>query len=366
MSDIFSPGSGDNPVTSRSGWKTGGFTLALTLAVLFAIYGAWWSIAATQVKLGLDLVLGQLAAQGGEYGYGTVRKAGFPFSVRVEVASPFIKSRRWEWRVEKLNVSAKPWSIEQINLDLSGNHEGVAVLGGHVETYTFVAERLKSKFTIDDEISNPRNKLISGPKRVRLQALESQGAGLSLRLLGRRQTFSLGDFNLEMDQGRKDIMDWGVRLRDLRIPQEIRAPLGPRLQHLDIKGQLVGELSGESLITALSSWRDRGGKLNVKMLDASYPPLRITGTGSLTLDSDLQPAGEITTRSRGVMETVDALVHAGLIRNLDSVATKLALMAFSKTPDGGGERYLDLPLTLESHTLFAGPFKILRLRPIQW
>jgi len=366
MSDSFSSGSGDNSVTPRSSWKVGGVALALILAALFGIYGAWWSIAATQVKLGLDLVLSQLAAQGGEYGYRAVRKSGFPFSVRVEVAAPFIKSGRWVWRVDKLIVSAQPWSIGQINLDLSGNHEGVAVLGGQVEAYTFAADRLKWKFTLDDEISIPGYNMISGHNRIRVRALESQGAGLSLRLQGKKQTFSLGDFNLEMDQGSRALMDWGVRLRDLRIPQEMRAPLGPRLHHLDIKGQLAGVLSGESLIAALSSWRDGGGKLNVKMLDASYPPLRITGAGSLTLDSGLQPVGAIETRSRGVMETVDALVHAGLIKGLDSVAAKLALMAFSKTPDGGGERYLDLPLTLENRTLFAGSFKILRLRPIQW
>ena len=324
---------------------------AVLMITVSAVYGAWWSIVVAETEAAIENWIGQRRSQGWKINFDRLVTAGFPFAVRIKIDEPRVAVGPWQWRSEGLNITGTPWSLAEVKFDLSGSHGGQVVLDGSLETFTLRADALNGTAALKDG---------------RLQGLQSKGEGLHLRLEGRNQIFSLAEFEIKGEQQDPVTLDWGLRMRALQLPMSLHIPLGPRLQYLDAKGQLAGSLSGDTLKAALSAWRDRGGRLTVTMLDMNYMPLRIAGDGTFALDSALQPVGVFSSRARGVMKTVDTLVDTGLIKSMESVATKLVLAALSKTPEGGGERYLDLPLTLENRTLSAGPFKLLRFHPVRW
>jgi len=315
------------------------------------IYGAWWSIVATETEVAIENWIGQRRSEGWKIDFGHLSTDGFPFTVHIKITKPRVIAGSWQWRGDGLNITGKPWSLAEVKFDLSGSHSGQVVVDGNLETFMLQAGALDGTASL---------------KNGRLQGLQSKGEGLHLRLEERDQEFSLAELEVKGEQQDPATLNWGLRIRSLQLPMSLQIPLGPHLRHLDAKGQLAGRFSGDTLKGALSNWRDAGGILNVTMLDMNYMPLRVTGDGTFALDSALQPVGVFSSRARGVMKTVDSLVASGLIKSIESLTTKLVLAALSKTPEGGGERYLELPLTLENRILSAGPFKLLRFRPIRW
>ena len=340
-----------DPVVSR---LVRGRTALIAVAIMIVVsgmYGAWWSIVAAETETAIENWIDQRRSEGWKIDFDQLSTDGFPFAVHIRVTKPHVTAGSWQWRGDDLNITGTPWSLGAVKFDLSGSHRGQMVVDENLETFTLQADALDGTATL---------------KNGYLQGLQSKGEGLHLRLEGRDQDFSLAELEAEGEQQDPVTLNWGLRIRSLQLPKSLHVPLGPRLQHLDAKGQLAGRLSGDTLKGILSNWRDGGGRLNVTMLDMNYMPLRVAGDGTFALDSALQPVGVFFSRARGVMKTVDTLVDSGLIKSMESLATKLVLAALSKTPEGGGERYLELPLTLENRTLSAGPFKLLRFRPIRW
>ncbi len=328
-----------------------GISIIAMLLALLGGYAIWWWIAVTQTEVAIDNWIAERRTEGWQVSYKNRQTDGFPFSIRVEIALPQVQNGVWAWQGEKLELSGKPWSLTEVDFDLGGLHKGQVLMGGQAEPFTLAAANFGGYVRLDEG---------------RAQGIVAEGVNLKLHLEARDQTFTLSAFEMNVEQRNPKQTDWRMRLRDLRVPQTLRAPLGSRLQHVDAKGQFDEVLGGGSLKEALSSWRDRGGKLKVQALDVGYSSLRLAGEGTVALDSRLQPTAAFATRARGVMATIDSLAETGLIKGRDSLAAKLVLGALSKTPDGGGERYLDLDLTLENRTLSAGPFKLLRLKPVRW
>jgi hypothetical protein len=71
-------------------------------------------------------------------------------------------------------------------------------------------------------------------------------------------------------------------------------------------------------------------------------------------------------KADGVFETVDALYNQGLIPIRTSFATKIALGVLSKKSVDGEMSYLNMALTLQDRTLYAGTVKLLKIDPVRW
>ena len=54
------------------------------------------------------------------------------------------------------------------------------------------------------------------------------------------------------------------------------------------------------------------------------------------------------------------------MRRRDAVTAKLVLGALARTPEGGGPPTLNLAITVQDRTLFAGPVALARLPAIDW
>lgn len=326
----------------------------LTLVAFFigaAIYGAWWATVANEVEISVENWIKQRRTEGIKVGYDGIKTEGFPFSVQVTVTNPSAQSELWNWQSEKLGLFIKPWMLNEAGIDLSGGHIGQITMNGASKKFSLTAEKLDLKTTLS-----------SG----QVTAIDFKGKGLKGRFGRLQQSFSLAEYTAQFYQASESLIDWNMRLRDIRVPETLRAPMGPRIQRLEGKGQLEGLIAGDNIKEAFTRWRDQGGKLDITALDIGYLPLTLSGSGTLALDLYMQPIGAFAIRAKGAMDSVDTLVEAGLIKGSSSFAAKLVLAALSKTPKGGGDRYIDLPLTLQERTLTAGPFEVIKFDAINW
>jgi hypothetical protein len=332
-------------------WQKLTGAIVIVITVIIGSYGVFWLVVANTVEDQIDVWVKHRQLDGTAVTYEGLRREGFPGAIRFTLDRPSTTSPAWEWRGDSAEITVKPWSLTNIQVNLSGNHQGMVVANHVEEPFTVTADNLRADIRLKDGVA---------------RTLSSTGDGLKLQYGKNAETLSLAEHNISIVPGPEAMVNWALRLRDLRVPQSLRPPMGHRVQHFDAKGQLEGPITGNTLVEALSYWRDQGGKLDVTSLDIGYAPLNVSGNGTFALDSDMQPIGAFTIQAKGVMQSVDRLVEAGLIKGLNSLATKLVLATLTKTPPGGGERYLELPLTLQDRLLTAGPFDLVKFRPIHW
>ena len=105
--------------------------------------------------------------------------------------------------------------------------------------------------------------------------------------------------------------------------------------------------------TSLQSLRIRWGSL---LVDAS---------GTLALDSALQPEGAFSAMITGQGRAVDVAVMTGALKPDQASAAKEVLALLPK-PTDSEQSAITLPLTLQNDQLFLGPAKIASVPPIPW
>jgi hypothetical protein len=133
----------------------------------------------------------------------------------------------------------------------------------------------------------------------------------------------------------------------------------------DVTATQVTGLQGRPLAQELERWRKAGGTLDILMLSGTKGPRRIEAKGSLTLDEEHRPAGELNVSAAGL---------DGLIGNVTGNRTGGALLGAllgqnprAQAKNDGQPRLAPLPpLNLNNGFLAMGPFVIphVRLQPL--
>jgi len=82
----------------------------------------------------------------------------------------------------------------------------------------------------------------------------------------------------------------------------------------------------------------------------------------MTLDQALRPQAALTAQVAGYGEALDAFAAAGAMRPSDAALAKTFLNIMAKTISG--RRVIEIPLTAQDGTLFAGPLPLVKLKPV--
>ncbi|MBT3989465.1 MAG: DUF2125 domain-containing protein [Rhodospirillaceae bacterium] len=348
---------------------------AIVIAMTAVLYTIYWFVVATNMKEAMSDWIADRARQGVVASYQKIDVSGFPFKFKVVLTEPKLQTKdlfgashqdlggeKWLWQGGQASAEMKPWNFRQFTVDLSGAHDVTFEdKGGR---YRFVGEAQKffmaTKIYADGwperfqmnfagvNFSEQNSKAIIAAKSgsinsERLRPGEAAGYGNA-----KTKTYSLKAY-----------------LEEVRLPNFLNLPLGLNVQKLSTELSVIGHLQPSITVQNLAKWRDRGGIIEIELLDATYGTLKTHATGTLALDKNLQPLAAMSANFQGFFPAINKLKNAGYIRSGDAAMAKLVLGVLSRR-DNGGKRIISLPLTLQDGQFSAGPVPLMAVPAIDW
>ena len=328
------------------------FALVAVLLAGAAI-SAYWFWSADQLRQRIALWTEQQRERGYEISYRGPAITGFPLKLEANFTEPVIASPRgWRWRGPAVSGSAALWDPFTIAIGLSGDHS---------------LERSKPKDRVDATIEQAlgvvhlgsNGQIEHGTAETGPVILKSQRN----RFSAGRSTWRLGPLSPGSGDRPQQLIFAG-EIEELVLPEKKAGPLGPSVAHLAVDGILAGPIPDGNQQQMLKRWRDAGGVLELGRVELDWGPLGLDGKGTLSLDQKFRPLGTFTARLRGMMQTLDRLIAAGLLKPGQAVPAKIALLAMGGKKDENGEKVIVLPITLQDGQLYLGPAPLMKISPV--
>jgi hypothetical protein len=319
------------------------------LLVLIGGYALWWHSLTVRLRGDLDHWVAERAAAGWKISTGAVAVGGFPLHVVMTLAAPGVEDPTGNaWQGPPLTVFLPLLSPRHPHLEAPGQH--VFTVNG-LDPIAMSAAQASADLVIDEHGL--------GEASVDLGTASAKALRVD-RLSLQLQRLAAGKVE-------HDVSSWGLRLAldNLALPDDPRLLFGSLLPAARLEARLQGSLSGGSLRQVLTAWRDDGGTVEVDSLSVAWPPLALSGKGTLALDRDLQPILASSCNIRGLFEAIDALTRSGVVRPKDAGMVKLVFGLMMK-PDKDGTQALSVPVTIQNRILSIGPAKLFELPVISF
>ncbi len=338
----------------------------LGLALLaFGGLAAYWFWAANQVEAAIALWTGEQRARGFEIDYRGPELGGFPIRLAVAFSEPRIAAPQgWRWSGAAIAGQAAFWNPLLLRLDLPLEQTLSAAWRGQRRDLTLNAAAARGLVHLSRE-----GWLEAATVEMEGVVLSEAGGGtLSAEMLRYRLT--------RRPPTLEGVDDWTLLVsgetRGIVLPDGIRSPFGARIENLAfdaaviglIPGLVPGGVPGGEPGAALARWRDTGGQVEIQDLEIAWGPLKVTASGTATLDQRLRPEGVFTARIRGLPKILDALAGQGLIEPGVALALKLTAIALATRKDADGRPEVELPITLQDGLFYLGPAALFRLAPV--
>jgi len=350
------------PKASRLGARISFWSFALFLIAVAGATGSWF--------LGADLVRERVTAIartsvgiGGSFVTTGITVTGFPFTFDAEISGVRVTGRTprglWEWRADRVKAQISPWRAGGVTFDLAGTHKLRFRIGRQPLDLDITAAEAPGKF-IEARDGAPRIFEVTPRKLVIREAVTGQrmdADAASVQLFGyaRKKTKSS-----ESSAGL--LLD----LSDVTLPKTADKLLGRKLKRFATEIQVLGDLPLPLERPRLTRWRKDGGVLEIKNLDLTWGPAKLSGNGTLSLDEALQPEAALAAQITGHQKTVDALVAAGVVQERVARGVKLVLDMMARRADPGTEAVIRLPLSIQNRVIYVGPARLARLPLIRW
>jgi hypothetical protein len=329
-----------------------GLAIAVLLFAVFGAYSAYWFIAAGRLEDGLGLWAQSLRRQNLDLSWKALRVGGFPLTLRVELSEARLRNGAaapaTELRMLLLSGSARPWNFRVWHLDapdgLSAIAGSVATLRAHAATGS-VAIGAEGGATLWLDLIEP-----AADAGVHLAARD---AYLWLILPSHPpQTHTERAVGIALD------------VRELTLPA-VPVPFRNPVDEITLGATVMGAIPAAPPRRAAAAWRDSGGTLELDHLALRWGALRVTGSGTVALDPDLQPIGGFSGAIEGYEELLTALVAGGRLRAGDARLARLGLAMLAKAgPDGRPE--IATSFTIQNGEMYLGPAKLGKAPRIVW
>jgi hypothetical protein len=333
-----------------------GLAAAVLLVAIFAAYGAFWFVVAWRLEDGVAQFAGSLRAQNLDLSWRAIRIGGFPFGFRVDLSEARLRGSatppNGDLRVPLLSGSARPWNFRRWQLTASDGVSATANLAGGVVA-TLSVRRATGSATVAEEGGGTLWLNLSEPAvdaGVRLAARDADLWGILPP--HPPQTHTERAVGIALDA------------RGLSLPT-VPAPFKNPVDEISFGVTVMGAIPPAPIRQAAAAWRDSGGTLELDQLALRWGSLRVTGSGTVALDPDLQPIGGFSGAVEGYDELLRALVAGGRMRPGDARLAQLALgMLAKRGADGRPE--IATSFTIQNGEMFLGPVKLGAAPRIVW
>lgn len=338
------------------------WVFALFLATVAGVTGLWFTGAA-QVREQIATTGRTIAGDSGIFTVQTLDITGFPFSFEARLKGITISGKAargpWEWRADKAIVHLAPWRGRNARFELAGTHK----LRFHAGRVPMDVELTTTSAPGEVQIGGADAPLLIKLAPTMIKAREVTTGS---RFAADKASLQLFLYPKGKIRNADPAAGLIMELSGVDLPKQLGKYLAPKLTRLTTEIQILSNLPVPVGRRSLARWREEGGSLEVKNLALEWGPVKIDGSGTLTLDKGLQPEASFAARITGFEETADALVAAGLIRAQEAQGIKLllSLMARRTSPGKGAE--IRVPITIQDRAIFVGPARLTRMPQIRW
>jgi hypothetical protein len=158
-----------------------------------------------------------------------------------------------------------------------------------------------------------------------------------------------------------------LRATDILLPPSGKWPLGRRVSLFSGEAALSGRMPPiDSLARRVAAWRDSGGAVKAQRVTLTWGRLNLSGNGTFSLDSSLQPTATGTARVVDPSDTLSSLVARGVINRRTAFAANAVLALMEHAPEGGGAPVVEIPLSIQDRTVSVASIPLARLPAIVW
>ncbi len=291
-------------------------------------------------------------AEGYRFENATPRTSGFPSRIELRL-DDFAMTAPDGWRWEPPAVQGEASLLAPFEMRLNGPGEhGVVTPDGR--RLTLAAESADGRLAFD-----PERGLDRGNLRLGGIALAGLPAG---RVSAEFLETTVGPRRQEGNGPATTVFT--TEARGLTLPPDADTPFGRRIERLELRGRLEGDLPAGQDAQALQAWRAAGGGVDVDHLRVVWPPLTMSGEGRLSLDPELRPQGRLDMAVQGLEAAMDRLAEAGVLDAKTAGYVKLAVVALGRQDSEHGKTTVQVPVTLRDGRLYLGPVPLLKLSPV--
>lgn len=148
-----------------------------------------------------------------------------------------------------------------------------------------------------------------------------------------------------------------AELRGVVVPSP-PPPFGNTIDDVRLGAAVLGPVPDASLADALAGWRQAGGTLKLEHCELAWDRLDVAGSGTISLDTDLQPSGSVSLRVAGYDQLLTALSVAGVMKAEDVTPMKIGLAMIGPA--------ISTFFTVKDGDMFLGPANLGKAPTIAW
>ncbi len=297
-------------------------------------------------------------------GIETLRKRGYtvdykslatsrnPFLLSVTLDSPTIKDPHnlYQLTGPQIVISAYPWNYKTIKVTLEGLHS--LELPSLTNTHLAQSQLTGAQCTLR---LNSSHKASSAHLKIDHIDLIAGTAQLPL---------SIHEVDVNAENLTEPLLSKGnIRFKALGVDDLLKISQ----QNDPFEFQMSYTFQGvphRSKAKTLKEWRDEKGMFKIDTLRASWGTLEINANGTIALDDQMRPMGDLGTTLVGYDDALSIIVQAGYVKAKDSQAASFALNLLGGE-NAQGQKQITIPLTMEDGRLFLGPVKLLKLEALE-
>ena len=328
--------------------------IPIICTVIIVSYWIIWIFLAFEFEHKVKEWVNEWQSKNYNFNYSNFEIEGFPFKFNVIIRTPEIASvgiNKWRWGFERLILSQSVWSMKQIGFTLIGPHKLDFLWKKNSETFKFHTESLNVNINLSE--GRPVSLVLFGGEIISQQ-------------IGRIETYTIGKARIKLFKLPRSTLGIDFLVNTLNLPSNVKLPLGQKIEEIYIKGRVVGGINSSIDQGSLSSWRDKGGIVEIDEFNLTYSKIILNSAGTLTIGQDFQPIGAFSAKIHNMDSAVDVLRKNGVIKSRDVLTIKLMLAAISENVIEGGNQYLKLALTIQDNAVYLGPIKIFKFKKMSW
>jgi hypothetical protein len=322
----------------------------VAIAVLIpAGYTGYWFFLAASVRESIADWADARRAEGFLVVHGEVAISGFPGRLLARVEAPAVArpdgKPAWWWHGDRLIAEAAPWAPTMITVTLPTDMGLNYRRGDDDREVTATLESGTAWVTLDG--GKARHIIMEA---TGIDAMTPRGPAALVRFDGEAWRSDGKTIEIVFDA------------RRLTLTPAADGPLGREVATVAAAATVNGALPETSDRAALAGWSEAGGTVELQSLSIEWGGLAVEGEGTMTLDLMLRPQAALTARIAGYGDALDAFATTGAMKARDASMAKTFLNIMARTISG--RRVIEIALTAQDGTLYAGPLSLVKLKPV--